>query len=66
MHPAHASFRDDRTILVFHLRQSTRGRYYYAARAVTRGQFALAPLQAEVMYDPAMRSVSGAGVVSVR
>ena len=43
-----------------------RGRYYYAARAVTRGQFMLAPLEAEVMYDPEVKSVNGARVVRVR
>ena len=38
----------------------------FVARAVTRGEFKLPPIHAECMYDPAIWSTRGAGVVRVK
>ncbi len=60
------SLRDDRVIAFFNLSNRTKGEYYYAARAVTRGEFRLPPLSAEAMYRPGTRSISGAGKVVIK
>ncbi|MGH2571583.1 MAG: alpha-2-macroglobulin family protein, partial [bacterium] len=56
--------RDDR-LLLFTRADSTEREYYYTLRAVTRGRFALPPVKAEAMYDPAIVSVRGAGEIRV-
>ncbi len=60
----HADIRDDRMI-AFPARFSGNQEYYYAVRAVTPGEFVLPPIAATCMYDPAIRSVHGAGRVRV-
>jgi len=56
--------RDDR-LLLFTGPLGGKSVYYYAARAVTPGVFALPPADASCMYDPEIRSVHGAGTVRV-
>jgi hypothetical protein len=63
--PLQVSLRDDRAIFFFNL-YSKEGIYFYSARAVTRGDFRLPPVEAEAMYNPAIRSVSGAGRIVVK
>ena len=63
--PHQVSLRDDRAIFFFNLYKKD-GTYFYAARAVTRGDFRLPPIEAEAMYDPALRSISGAGRITVK
>lgn len=60
------SLGDDRVIAFFNLSSRKRGEFYYAARAVTRGEFCLPPLSAHALYRPGTRSVSGSGKVVIR
>ncbi|MBI4604412.1 MAG: alpha-2-macroglobulin family protein [Planctomycetes bacterium] len=64
--PDHVSLRDDRVLVFASLKDTSRRAFLYAARAVTRGEFRLPPVEAEAMYDPRVRSVSGAGRLVVR
>jgi hypothetical protein len=57
--------RDDR-LLLFTGRCSGSNDLYYAARAVTPGRFVYPPTTAACMYEPEIRSVSGAREVEVR
>jgi uncharacterized protein YfaS (alpha-2-macroglobulin family) len=66
LEPRHVSLRDDRVIAFFDLGWRKHGVFYYATRAITRGEFALPPIEAEAMYQPGTRSISGAGRVIVR
>lgn len=61
----HADIRDDRLIL-FPAPFSGSTKYYYTVRAVSSGTFAMPPVTAECMYNPEIRSIQGAGVVSVK
>ena len=63
--PAYLSCRDDRAIFFFNLSPG-KWRHRYACRAVTRGDFQLPPVQAEAMYNAALRSISGAGRIVVK
>jgi uncharacterized protein YfaS (alpha-2-macroglobulin family) len=56
--------RDDR-LLLFTTAQPREHQFCYTLRAVTRGRFALPPVQAEAMYDPAVVAIRGAGEVRV-
>lgn len=58
--------RDDRMILFTSFYWTGEHHFYYAVRAVTEGTFALPPIKAECMYDPAVYSMSGQGSVRVR
>jgi uncharacterized protein YfaS (alpha-2-macroglobulin family) len=60
----HRELRDDR-VLLFTGAVSGKAAYYYAARAVTPGVFALPPVRAEAMYRPEVRSLHGGGRVEV-
>ena len=59
-----SELRDDRLILFAHP-GSGKSTYRYVARAVTPGRFVLPPIAAECMYDAAVHSVHGGGVVEV-
>lgn len=63
--PAHLDIRDDRVLLYWNLPRSGTAVYRYAARAVTRGDFALPAVAAECMYSPGIYSRHGAGRVTV-
>ncbi|MCX6348898.1 MAG: hypothetical protein NTV79_05285 [Candidatus Aureabacteria bacterium] len=60
----YSDVRDDRMI-VFTGGFTGRKSYFYAARAVTAGEFVYPALSASCMYDPSIRSVHGRGVVRV-
>ena len=61
LRPQYLSVRDDRVIAFASVRAGGTGKFRYACRAVTRGDFQLPPVLAEALYDPRIRSVSGAG-----
>ncbi|MDR0339625.1 MAG: hypothetical protein LBH65_05040, partial [Desulfovibrio sp.] len=56
--------REDR-LLLFYDRLNGKATYSYSMRAVSRGSFALPPLAADAMYDPAFSAITSAGVVIV-
>ena len=56
--------REDR-LLVFFDRVYKEATYSYSLRAVTKGSFALPPLAADAMYDPAFNAVTADGMVTV-
>jgi len=57
--------RDDRLVLMCRLRQGGAGRYIYTARTITAGTFLVPPVRAECMYDTALNSLWGSGVLRV-
>ncbi|MCK8491576.1 alpha-2-macroglobulin family protein [Spirosoma sp. RP8] len=63
--PDHFDLRDDR-INFYTSASGTKQTFYYLARAVTKGRFALGPVSADAMYNGEYRSYNGAGVVVVR
>ncbi|MDD4890419.1 MAG: MG2 domain-containing protein, partial [Phycisphaerae bacterium] len=60
----HLEFRDDR-VLLFVPVDGTARTYRYSLRATTAGKFALPPIQASSMYDPAFASIHGAGKIEI-
>jgi len=60
----HCDIRDDR-LVAFTGSFSGERRYYYAARAVTPGDFVMPPVSAECMYDAALNSLHGSGRIVV-
>lgn len=64
--PDYMDIRDDRVILFASFHDTREYHFYYAVRAVTEGSFAMPPIKAECMYDPAVYSMSGQGSVRVR
>ena len=60
----HCDIRDDRLVAFTGPFSGTR-RYYYAARAITAGDFIVPPAFAECMYDAALSSLHGAGRIVV-
>lgn len=64
----HRDVRDDRLILFPHALAGSDTivkEWHYTARAVTPGRFAVPPIRAEAMYDPAIRSRHGRAVIEV-
>lgn len=64
-HAEHMDIRDDRLILFASLNSKAKQAYYYAARAVSKGEFVLPHVHAEAMYDPLTVSYTGSGRFSV-
>lgn len=62
--PDYIDIRDDRIILFTSLSGSQR--YYYTARAVTKGEFVLPHVHAEAMYDPLTHAYAGGGRLTVK
>ena len=60
----HRELRDDR-VLLFTGSVCGKAVYFYTARAVTPGRFALPPVRAEAMYRPEVHSLNGAAQVEV-
>ncbi|MDE7064249.1 MAG: hypothetical protein K2O70_02105, partial [Desulfovibrionaceae bacterium] len=60
-----AERREDRMILFANLSNKT-FTCSYRIRAVNKGRFVAPPVQAEAMYDPAVRAHTAAGVVEVK
>lgn len=67
--PMHLEMRDERLVLVFDEMSSTPGShkhyFYYVVNAVTPGRFQQPPVEAEAMYDPAVRGASAPGEIVV-
>ena len=58
--------RDDRLVVMGQMTQAGEGRFNYAARAVTAGDFVQPPVSAECMYDLGTSSISGAARIKVK
>ncbi len=63
--PDYMDIRDDRLIFFGKFPRQKKQKFYYALRAVTRGDFALPPVAAEAMYDPTKSSVASSGRIRV-
>ena len=63
--PDYMDIRDDRLIFFGKFPRQKKQKFYYALRAVTRGEFALPPVAAEAMYDPTKSSVASSGTIRV-
>lgn len=61
--PDHMDIRDDRIVLFTDV--NDKGHFRYIVRAVTKGDFVLPAVKAELMYNPNVYSVSGQGRVKV-
>ncbi|NOT55978.1 MAG: alpha-2-macroglobulin family protein [Deltaproteobacteria bacterium] len=66
LEPAHLDLRDDRVLLFTDLPDNEWRTTYTLLRAVTPGTFRLPPVQAEAMYDPAIRTTGERGSVTVK
>jgi uncharacterized protein YfaS (alpha-2-macroglobulin family) len=62
----HLDVRDDRLLLFSSLPDTKRRSYTALLRAVVPGRFRLPPIQAEAMYDPALRATGERGELAVR
>lgn len=63
--PQHADIRDDRVLFFVDLSPGEKPAFYTVARAVTPGEFKLAPAQAEAMYVPTIRATEALGTFKV-
>jgi alpha-2-macroglobulin len=63
--PEYMDVRDDRLILFASLASKGKAAYYYAARAVSKGEYVLPHVHAEAMYDPMTAAYSGGGRFTV-
>ncbi len=63
---AHVDFRDDRVLVFADLGDNSWRTAYVLLRAVTPGKFRLPPVQAEAMYDPAIRARGERATMDVR
>jgi uncharacterized protein YfaS (alpha-2-macroglobulin family) len=63
--PDHVEFLDDRVVLFCTAAKDERT-FEYALRATTAGKFALPPIQASCMYEPAVASVGSEGQLTIR
>ncbi|HVP10283.1 MAG TPA: MG2 domain-containing protein [Phycisphaerae bacterium] len=62
--PDRVEFRDDR-VIIFTSATTSRRSFRYVLRVITAGQFAIPPLEASCMYNPAMASRHGGGSLKV-
>lgn len=62
----HMNVRDDRLEVFGHLQSGESRQIVYAVRAVTAGEFAIPPVEAEAMYDPRMWAREDGRRVTVR
>ncbi|HYU35732.1 MAG TPA: alpha-2-macroglobulin [Thermoanaerobaculia bacterium] len=65
MKPSAMDLRDDRILMFANLPPNSWQTFYSLVRAVTPGEFRLPPVQAEAMYDPALRGTGERGTVKV-
>jgi len=61
----YVDIRDDRILMFFHVAGGAWQYYWYAARAVSEGDFVLPHVHVEAMYDPETQAQSGAGRMTV-
>jgi uncharacterized protein YfaS (alpha-2-macroglobulin family) len=66
LEPAHQDIRDDRVLLFTDLPENEWHTAYALLRAVAPGTFRLPPVQAEAMYDPAIRATGERGTIEVQ
>lgn len=64
--PTHLDVRDDRVLFFTDLPNNEWRTTYTLLRAVTPGTFRLPPVQAEAMYDPAIRATGERGTIEVK
>jgi uncharacterized protein YfaS (alpha-2-macroglobulin family) len=62
--PLSIDVRDDRIHLFVNLTQN-RQDYYYAVRAVSKGNYKMGPISAEAMYNGEYHSYNGGGTVKI-
>ena len=62
----HFDLRDDRILIFTDLPADSWQEFYALARAVSPGKFRLPPVQAEAMYDPALRATGERGEMEVQ
>lgn len=65
LRPQYIDIRDDRILLFTSAAPNKTYSFYYMMRVVNTGNYRLAPIGAEAMYDPNYRSYHGAGLVKV-
>jgi uncharacterized protein YfaS (alpha-2-macroglobulin family) len=65
LRPSYMDLRDDRILVFANLPPNSWQTYYSVVRAVTPGEFRLPPVQAEAMYDPALRATGERGEIKV-
>ena len=63
--PDYIDIRDDRLIFFGTFPRQRERKFYYALRAVTRGEFTLPPIAAEAMYDTTKSAVTGSTRIAV-
>jgi uncharacterized protein YfaS (alpha-2-macroglobulin family) len=63
--PTYLDLRDDRVLLFVELEPNQWQTHYALLRAVTPGEFHLPPVQAEAMYNPALRATGDRGRLRV-
>ncbi len=63
--PDYIDIRDDRLIFFGTFPRQRERKFYYALRAVTRGEFTLPPIVAEAMYDTTKSAVTGSTRIAV-
>ena len=63
--PDYIDIRDDRLIFFGTFPRQRERKFYYALRAVTKGEFTLPPITAEAMYDPTKSTVTGSMAIKV-
>ena len=66
LQPAYMDLRDDRILLFTDLPADSWQTWYTLVRAVAPGQFRLPPVQAEAMYNPAIRATGERGTMEVK
>ena len=64
--PRHFDLRDDRILIFTDLPANSWQEFYALVRAVSPGKFRLPPVQAEAMYDPALRATGERGEMEVQ
>jgi hypothetical protein len=66
MHPSHLEVRDDRLVVAFDTLAPGKYRFHYVVRAVTPGSFTWPSVEAECMYDPAVRGRNVPSSINVK
>ncbi|OPZ05430.1 MAG: hypothetical protein BWZ10_03042 [candidate division BRC1 bacterium ADurb.BinA364] len=63
--PTRVEMRDDRLVIAFDNVQAGQRLFYYLISAVTPGEYAWPPVEAEAMYDAAIRATTASGNATV-
>lgn len=61
----HMDIRDDRMLYFTDLRVGAEKRFYYSLRAISVGDFAVPPVMAECMYNPAIAAAASSGRIKI-